>query len=90
MNEPLTLWSDSREHRAGWYPARTLTAKVPATRHSDFWPSESLAILEYLEEAFPPRHPRYGHDIPADIACADAVWGRPQVQSWAAIERPPR
>jgi glutathione S-transferase len=208
MNEPLTLWSDSRftspwvlsvwtalrekgvpfevetldlergEHRSGEYPSRTLTAKVPAIRHGDLWLSESLAILEYLEEVFgPPRHARlfpedragrardrqimawlrsdllelrrcmpfegifephepppvtprareeaekllraaatrlpperalrptladfdlafalrrlvrYGHDLsgfPEVVAGADAIWARPSVRSWVAIDR---
>jgi glutathione S-transferase len=42
------------EHRRGDYPRLTLTAKVPGLRHGDFWLAESLAIIEYLEETFPP------------------------------------
>jgi len=46
-------------HRAGSYPATSVTAKVPALQHGDFWLAESSAIAEYLEEVFPPeRHPR--------------------------------
>jgi glutathione S-transferase len=33
---------------------RALIARVPALAHGDFWLSESLAVVEYLEEAFPP------------------------------------
>jgi glutathione S-transferase len=36
------------------YRDRTLVARVPALAHGDFWLSESLAVVEYLEEAFPP------------------------------------
>ena len=48
------------------YRDRSLTAKVPALEHDDFWLAESSAIAEYLEEAFPPP----GH--PALKALADA------------------
>jgi glutathione S-transferase len=37
----------------------TLTAKVSAIRHGDFWLAESSAVAEYLEEIFPsPAHRR--------------------------------
>jgi glutathione S-transferase len=41
------------EHRQQPYAASSLTAKVPALEHDGFWLSESLAIVEYLEERFP-------------------------------------
>jgi glutathione S-transferase len=54
---PLSL--SAGEHRQGDYPARSITGRVPALQHGDFWLSESSAIDEYLEEAFPaPGHPR--------------------------------
>lgn len=38
---------------------RSLTARVPVLAHGGFWLSESMAIIEYLEEAFPsPKFPR--------------------------------
>ncbi|MBI5533311.1 MAG: glutathione transferase [Deltaproteobacteria bacterium] len=38
---------------------RSLTAKVPVLEHDGFWLSESMAIVEYLEEMFPsPQFPR--------------------------------
>src|SRR5262245_14079075 len=38
---------------------KTLTGRAPALQHGDFWVAESLAIVEYLEEAFPaPAWPR--------------------------------
>ncbi|MBA3540887.1 MAG: glutathione S-transferase N-terminal domain-containing protein [Deltaproteobacteria bacterium] len=45
---------------------RRLTAlgRVPALQHGDFWLTESLAIVEYLEEIFPPPH--YPPLFPAD------------------------
>lgn len=42
------------EQKQGDYPEQTLTGKVPALRHNDLLISESLAIVEYLEEIFPP------------------------------------
>lgn len=43
------------ESRAPEYTRRSLTARVPMLRHRDFYLSESSAIAEYLEEAFPGR-----------------------------------
>ncbi len=41
------------------YRDRTLVARVPALSHGDFWLTESMAVVEYLEEAFPaPEWPR--------------------------------
>ena len=45
------------------YAARSLTARVPMLRHGDFHLSESSAIVEYLEDAFPDT-PRM---LPADV-----------------------
>jgi glutathione S-transferase len=50
-------------HRTGPYRDASITAKVPALRHGDFWLGESSAIAEYLEELFPERHPSL---LPAD------------------------
>src|SRR5262245_22432036 len=44
--------------------AHTMAARVPALQHGDFWLSESLAIVEYLEDVFPP--PVYARLLPAD------------------------
>ena len=43
---------------------RALTGKVPALVHQGFWLAESSAIVEYLEETFPP--PRFVRALPAD------------------------
>jgi glutathione S-transferase len=43
---------------------RTGIARVPALQHGTFWLTESLAIIEYLEETFPP--PSYPRLFPAD------------------------
>jgi glutathione S-transferase len=55
--EPVAL--QDREHRQPDYLTRSLTGRVPVLRHKGFWLSESSAIDEYLDEAFPaPGHPR--------------------------------
>ena len=47
------------EQRAPGFLDRSLTARVPTLTSGDFWLSESLAIVEYLEETLsPPEHPR--------------------------------
>jgi glutathione S-transferase len=52
------------EQRSGDFPARSLTARVPALDVDGFVLSESLAIVEYLEERFPP--PEYARVLPAE------------------------
>lgn len=44
---------DAGEHRSSKYRSPSLTGKVPALVHDHFWLTESLAIIEYLEELFP-------------------------------------
>jgi glutathione S-transferase len=46
----------AKEQRAPEYRKRTITARVPALRHGDFWLAESAAIVEYLEDVFPQPH----------------------------------
>lgn len=36
------------------YKEQSITARVPGLAHGDFWLAESLAIVEYVEETFPP------------------------------------
>jgi glutathione S-transferase len=50
-------------HRRPAYAEPSLTARVPMLRHGDFYLSESSAIVEYLEDAFPDT-PRL---LPADV-----------------------
>jgi len=45
------------------FKAKSLTARVPLLEHGDFRLTESSAIVEYLEETFPP--PRYAAMLPA-------------------------
>jgi glutathione S-transferase len=54
--------------RDGGVPAalrrETAIARVPALQHGDFWLTESMAIVEYLEEAFP--SPEFARMLPAE------------------------
>jgi len=63
--EVLSL--ERREHDRPDYQAGSITGRVPALRHGDFWLAESSAIDEYVDEAFgPPRYPRlYPDDLRA-------------------------
>jgi glutathione S-transferase len=55
---------EKQEHQRPEYRDRSITGRVPALRHGDFWLAESSAIDEYLEEACPP--PRYPRLYPAE------------------------
>jgi len=56
---------DAGEHQRPPYEAFSVTGRIPALRHGDFWLAESSAIDEYLEEAFPP--PAHTRIYPADL-----------------------
>jgi glutathione S-transferase len=43
----------AREHHDAEFRERSMTGKVPTLEHDGFYLSESLAIVEYLEEALP-------------------------------------
>jgi glutathione S-transferase len=45
---------ERKEHARPEYAGSSITGKVPALRHGDFWVAESSAIDEYVDEAFPP------------------------------------
>ena len=45
---------------------QTAIARIPALQHGEFWLTESLAIVEYLEDAFPP--PDHVRLLPAEPA----------------------
>lgn len=54
--------------RSGITPAirqHAFTSLEPALQHGDFWVAESLAIIEYIEDAFPP--PAWPSLWPADV-----------------------
>jgi glutathione S-transferase len=53
------------EHKSATFVAASVTARVPVLEHGPFQLSESSAIVEYLEETFPP--PRYPALLPADV-----------------------
>jgi glutathione S-transferase len=46
------------------YREKSLTARVPGLAHGDFWLAESMAIVEYIEDSFPP--PAWPRLLPAD------------------------
>jgi glutathione S-transferase len=49
---------EAGEQRRPEYRSSSWTGRVPALQHGDFWLTESLAVLEYVEETFPaPAHP---------------------------------
>ncbi len=54
----------AKAHHRPEYRDPSVTGRVPALRHGDFWLAESSAIDEYLEEAFPP--PAYPRLYPSD------------------------
>jgi glutathione S-transferase len=66
------------------YRTRSLTARVPSLLHGDFSLSESSAIDEYLEEAFPP--PGYAAIYPADLQKRARAR---QVQAWVRSDLMP-
>jgi glutathione S-transferase len=61
--ETSTVSLDAGEHQTTSFRDRSLTARVPALEHDDFWLAESSAIVDYLEDAFP-EAPRV---LPSDV-----------------------
>ena len=60
---------------------QAITGLEPALQHGDFWVAESLAIIEYLEDAFPaPEFPRLW---PEDLRARARAR---QVMSWTRME----
>jgi glutathione S-transferase len=57
MHESVPLHRDYRE--------RSMTSRVPALQHGEFWLAESSAIVEYLDERFPP--PAHPALLPRDV-----------------------
>lgn len=53
------------EQKKDAYVARSVTGRVPALAHGEFGLAESTAIVEYLEDAFPP--PAHARLLPADL-----------------------
>lgn len=77
---PFTVRTVPLQDKAHLEPAyrdRSLTARVPALEHDGFWLSESSAIDEYAEDAFPhPAHPALYPASPRERARAR------QIQAW--------
>ena len=64
------------EQRDPGYAARSITERVPAIEHAGLTLSESLAIVEYLDEAFPaPKHAKLLPEGRAERARARQVLG---------------
>jgi glutathione S-transferase len=61
--------------------SRTSIARIPALQHGEFWLTESIAIVEYLEEMFAPPH--YPALLPADRQCRARAR---QIMAWLRIE----
>src|SRR5688572_25157319 len=74
----------AKENQEDTYRTRSLTSRVPTLVHGNFSLSESSAIDEYLEEAFPP--PRHAAIYPRDTR--DRARAR-QVQAWVRSDLMP-
>jgi glutathione S-transferase len=61
---------------------QTAIARIPAMRHGDFWLTESLAIVEYIEDSFPPPH--HARLLPAD---PQARARARQVMAWLRFDQ---
>jgi glutathione S-transferase len=60
---------------------QAVTGLEPALQHGDFWVAESLAIIEYVEDAFPP--PAWPRLWPADLRHRARAR---QLMSWLRME----
>lgn len=72
---------------AGVTPAirfQAYTGLEPALQHGDFWLAESLAIVEYIEDAFPP--PDWPRLLPEDVRARARAR---QLMSWIRTELAP-
>ncbi|MEJ7600890.1 MAG: glutathione transferase [Kofleriaceae bacterium] len=60
---------------------QAITGLEPALQHGDFWVAESYAIIEYLEDAFPP--PAFPPLFPQDLHARARAR---QLMSWTRME----
>ena len=72
-----TLDLSKGETHHGEYANNSLSERIPAIVHGDFWLSESSAIDEYLEDAFPA--PQYPSLYPSSIILRARAR---QIQAW--------
>ena len=72
-----TLNLEKNEHFNADYFRSSLTRRVPMLSHDNFYLSESSAISEYLEEAFPP--PKFARVYPSKMR--ERARAR-QIQAW--------
>ena len=72
-----TLNLEKNEHFNADYFRSSLTRRVPMLSHDNFYLSESSAISEYLEEAFPP--PKFARVYPSNMR--ERARAR-QIQAW--------
>jgi glutathione S-transferase len=63
---------------------QALTGLEPALQHGDFWLAESLAIVEYIEDVFPP--PDWPRLLPEDVRARARAR---QLMSWIRTELAP-
>ncbi len=63
--EAIQINIREKHHLETGYQGLSLTGKIPSLVHGDFALAESSAIIEYLEEVFPP--PVYPSVFPADL-----------------------
>ncbi|MGZ3429778.1 MAG: glutathione transferase [Polyangia bacterium] len=59
-----TVSLPDKAHHRPEYLGPSMTGRVPAIDHDGFWLAESAAIIDYLEDAFPP--PKYKRALPED------------------------
>lgn len=71
-------------HHSSGYQQLSLTGRVPTLRHGDFSVSESSAIIEYLEDAFPAPH----HLAVLPASLRDRARAR-QLQAWLRSDLAP-
>jgi len=79
-NIPFTLRKIdlvNNAHQGNDYQQLSLTGRVPTLVHGDFSVSESSAIIEYLEDSFPPPH----HAAVLPSSTQDRARAR-QLQAW--------
>lgn len=50
--DPIEVALHKKENKDLAYRKASVTGRIPAIQHGDFWLAESSAIIEYLEEAF--------------------------------------